>query len=251
MNKTETKRFNALYKRHLKLLKLQGKSKGTIDNYARAVRRLSQYFDCCPDKLTPEQLEDYFSQFLDTHSWSTVKVERNGLQFFWRHILKIDWKWINMVKPPEVKTIPDILSSAEVEQLIGATRKLRYRVFFLTAYSMGLRLSEALSLQVRDIDADLKRVHVRYGKGKKDRFVPLPDLTLQALRVLWSKHHHPKLLFPNAKGSLKTIKKAKTPMNKGGTQRAMKVALAECGIKKKSVSTLYDIVLPHICLNAA
>jgi len=124
--------------------------------------------------LTPDQLEDYFSQFLDTHSWITVKVERNGLQFFWRHILKIDWKWINMVKPPQIKTIPDILSPDEIEQLIGSTRKLRYRVFFLTTYSMGLRLSEALSLQVRDIDADLKRVDIRYGKGKKDRFVPLP-----------------------------------------------------------------------------
>jgi len=251
MNKKETTRFDALYKRHLKLLKLQGKSKGTIDNYARAVRRISQYFDCCPDKLTPDQLEDYFSQFLDTHSWSTVKVERNGLQFFWRHILKIDWKWINMVKPPQIKTIPDILSPAEIEQFIGATRKLRYRVFFLATYSMGLRLSEALSLQVRDIDADLKRVHIRYGKGLKDRFVPLPDLTLRALRALWSKHRHPKLLFPNANGSMKTIQKAKTHMNKGGTQRAMKVAVAECGIKKKSVSTLCATVLPHICLNAA
>ncbi len=101
-------------------------------------------------QLTPDQLEDYFSQFLDTHSWSTVKVERNGLQFFWRHMLKIDWKWINMVKPPQIKTIPDILSPDEIEQLIASTRKLRYRVFFLTTYSMGLRLSEALSLQVRE-----------------------------------------------------------------------------------------------------
>ena len=115
--------------------------------------------------MTPDQLEDYFSQFLDAHSWSTVKVERNDLQFFWRHILKIDWKWINMVKPPQFKTIPDILSPAEIEQFIRTTRKLPYRVFFLTTYSMGLRLSEALSLQVRDIDADLKRMHIRYEKG--------------------------------------------------------------------------------------
>ncbi len=243
MNKTETKRFYALYTHHLKLLKLQGKSKGTIDNYARAVRRITQYFDCCPDKLTPEQLEDYFSQFLDTHSWSTVKVERNGLQFFWRHTLKIDWKWINMVKPPEIKTIPDILSPTEIEQLIGSTRKLRYRVFFLTTYSMGLRLSEALSLQVRDIDADLKRVHVRYGKGKKDRFVPLPDLTLHALRTLWSRHRNPKLLFPNAKGSMENVQKAKTHMNKGGTQQAMKAALAECCIKKSQ----YPLFAPQLC----
>ncbi len=250
MNKTETKRFDALYQRHLKLLKLQGKSPSTIGNYARAVRRITHHFDCCPDQLTQDQMEDYFSQFLETHSWSTVKVERNGLQFFWRHALKIDWQWINIIKPPTVKTIPDILSPAEVELLIGSTRKLRYRVFFLTVYSMGLRLSEALSLQVGDIDSKLKRIHVRNGKGRKDRFLPLPDLTLHALRTFWSRHRNPKLLFPNAKGSMENIQKAKKHMNKGGTQHAMRVAIAECGIKKKSVYTLCATVSPHTCLNA-
>ncbi|MEE4243231.1 MAG: tyrosine-type recombinase/integrase [Desulfopila sp.] len=251
MNKTEKNRFDALYQRHLKLLKLQGKSHGTIDSYARAVRRVTLYFDCCPDKLTPDQLEDYFCQFLETHSWSTAKVERNGLQFFWKHVLKLDWEWINIIKPPQVKTIPDILSLAEVEKLIGVTRKLRYRVFFLTTYSMGLRLSETLSLQVGDIDAARKRVHIRRGKGHKDRLVPLPDLTLHALRTLWSRHRHPTLLFPNTKGSLKTIQKAKTHMNKGGTQNAMKVAVADCGIKKKFIFTRFATVLPRICLSAA
>lgn len=251
MDKKETKRFNDLYQRHLRLLKLQGKSKSTIDHYGKAVRRISQHFDCCPDQLSPDQLEIYFSQFLQTHSWSSVKVERNGLQFFWKHVLKLDWQWINIIKPPKIKSLPDILTPDEIEQLIGTTRKLRYRVFFLTTYSMGLRLSEALSLQVGDIDAAMKRVHIRRGKGHKDRFVPLPDLTLQALRALWAKHRHPKLIFPNPKGSLKTIYKAKTHMNKGGTWRAMKVAVSECGIKKKSIFTRYATPLPHICLNVA
>ena len=246
MDKKETKRFNDLYQRHLRLLKLQGKSKSTIDNYARAVRRVSQHFDCCPDQLSPDQLEIYFSQFLQTHSWSSVKVERNGLQFFWRHVLKLDWQWTNMIKPPKIKSLPDILTSAEIEQLIGATRKLRYRVFLLTTYSMGLRLSEALSLQVGDIDAGMKRVHVRRGKGHKDRFIPLPDLTLQALRALWAKHRHPKLIFPNAKGSLKTIQKAKTHMSKGGAQNAMKVVVSECGIKKKSTYIRFAIMWSQI-----
>ncbi len=87
---------------------------------------------------------------------------------------------------------------------------------------MGLRLEEALSLQVGDIDAERHKVHIRRGKGHKDRFVPLPDLTLQALRALWCKHRHPYLLFPNANGSLETIQKATTHMDRGGTQKAMK-----------------------------
>ncbi|MCF6267345.1 MAG: site-specific integrase [Desulfuromusa sp.] len=153
MDLTEQSRFNDLYQRHLRMLKLQGKSDKTIDVYAHAVRRVTSPFDCCPDRLTPDQLEIYFGQLVDSHSWSTVKVDRNGLQFFWRHVLKVDWQWVNIIKPPKISTIPDILTLAEVERLISATRKLRYRVFFLATYSLGLRLGETLSLQVGDIDA--------------------------------------------------------------------------------------------------
>jgi len=251
MKKAEVNRFNKLYKHHQRSLKLQGKAKKTIDAYSRAVRRVRDYFDCCPDKLQPKQLEVYFSDLVDSHSWSTVKIDRNGLQFFWKHVLKTEWKWVDIVKPPQIKTIPDILTPAEVEQLIGATRKLRYRVFLLTAYSMGLRLEEALSLQVGDIDAGRKQVHIRRGKGHKDRLVPLPDLTLSGLRELWSRHRHPQLIFPNATGSMEKIRKAKTHMDKGGTQKAMKVVVEECGIKKKFTSIPCAMHLPHIFLNAA
>jgi len=251
MRPTEANRFKKLYQRHLRLLKLQGKSQKTIDAYSRAVRRVSNHFDCCPDQLTPEQLEIYFGELVDSHSWSTVKIDRNGLQFFWRYVLQRDWQWVKIIKPPKIHTIPDILTPAEIERLIGKTRKLRYRVFLLTTYSMGLRLEEALSLQVGDIDAGRKRVHVRHGKGHKDRLVPLPDLAYDGLRALWSKHHHPQLIFPNAKGSLETVRLATTHMDSGGTQKAMKTVVAECGIKKKSLSTPFVTALPRIFLNAA
>jgi len=115
---------------------------------------------------------------------------------------------------------------------------------------MGLRLEEALSLQVGDIDARRKRVHIRRGKGHKDRLVPLPDLTLQGLRALWLKHQNPKLIFPNANGSFKTIQKATNHMDRSGTQKAMKIVVEECGIKKKSQYTPFGTVLPLISLNA-
>lgn len=251
MNASEQSRFDDLYQRHLRMLKLQGKSDKTIDVYARAVRRVTKHFDCCPDLLSPDQLEIYFGQLVESHSWSTVKVDRNGLQFFWRHVLKLDWQWVNMIKPPKISTLPDILTLAEVERLIGAARKLRYRVFFLTTYSMGLRLEETLSLQVGDIDAQRRRVHVRRGKGHKDRLVPLPGLTYQALRALWCKHRHPYLLFPSARGTLETVCQATTHMDRGSTQVAMKVLVKECGIKKKSPSIPYATVLPPICSNGA
>jgi len=209
------------------------------------------YFDRCPDQLTVEQLSTYFADLVDSHSWSTVKVDRNGLQFFYQHVLHRDWQWINLIKPPKVRTLPDILTVAEVEQLIAVAQKLRYRVFVLTTYSMGLRLSETLSLQVGDIDGARRRVHIRRGKGHKDRFVPLPDLTYHALRALWCKHRHPTLLFPNANGSMTTIRQATTPMDRGGTQKAMKALVQACGIKKKSRFTRCAIRWQPICSNRA
>lgn len=171
--------------------------------------------------------------------------------FFWRYVLELDWQWVNIIKAPKIKTIPDILTPVEVERLIGATKKLRYRVFILATYSMGLRLGETLSLQVGDIDAGRQRVHIRRGKGHKDRLVPLPDRTLQALRVLWSKHRHPKMIFPNAKGSLETIQKATTHMDTGGTQKAMKTVVIECSIKKKFQYTPFVMPLQRTSLSAA
>jgi len=251
MDQAETKRFNDLYHRHLRLLKLQGKAQKTIDAYSRAVRRIRDFFDCCPDLLTLDQRETYFSNLVQSHSWSTVKIDRNGLQFFWKHVLDRDWQWVNIVKAPKVQSLPDILTLSEVEQLIGATNKLRYRTFLLTTYSMGLRLGEALALQVGDIDGKRKQVHIRRGKGHKDRFVPLPDLTYQALRALWCKHRNPCWLFPNAVGSPEHIQKATTHMDRGGAQAAMKAVLTQCGIKKKSRSTPFATASPLICLSGA
>ncbi len=249
MKKSEVKRFAVLYERHQKLLKLQGKATSTIDAYSRAVRRIRDHYDCCPDKLSKEQLENYFGDLVETHSWSTVKLDRLGLMFFWKKVLELDWQWLNIVKPPQVKSIPDILTPSEIERLICASKKMRYRVFLLASYSMGLRLTEALSLQIGDIDSERKLIHIRRGKGHKDRMVPLPDRTLKALRILWSKHRHPTLLFPNAKGSMETIRRATTHMNIGGTQNAMKVVVRECNIKKKSASIPCATATLPTCLN--
>ncbi len=98
---------------------------------------------------------------------------------------------------------------------------------------MGLRLEEALSLQVGDIDAERKLIHIRRGKGHKDRLVPLPDLALKALRALWLKHRHPALLFPNPVGKAKQIQQATRHMDRGGAQNALKAVVKDCGIKKK------------------
>jgi hypothetical protein len=88
MRKAQQTKFDLLYKKQVNALKRQGKSKATIDAYSRAVRRIATYFDRCPDRLSAEDLKAYFHDLLKTHSWSTVKLDRNGLPFFYKHVLE-------------------------------------------------------------------------------------------------------------------------------------------------------------------
>ncbi len=90
MKAKEKKRFNELYERHLNLMKLHGVAEKTIEAYAHWVRRVMMCFDCVPDKLRVEQLEDYFVDLVNKYSWSTVRCDRLGLMFFWKYVLKRD-----------------------------------------------------------------------------------------------------------------------------------------------------------------
>lgn len=236
MNTAQKKKFDLLYRKHVSALERLGKAASTIDVYSRAVRRIAEFWDTCPDSLTQEQLEIYFASLVKTHSWSTVKVDRNGLQFFYQHILKQDWEWVTIVKPPQTKVLPDILTLKEIERLLNGTRELRYQTFILTSFSMGLRLGEALGLQVGDIDSDRMKVHVRQGKNRKDRFVTLPDITLQALRRYWISHRHHNLLFPRGR-TVEERHSASQCMDRGGVQKAFKAILQDCGIRK--------LITPH------
>jgi integrase len=76
---------------------------------------------------------------VQSHSWSTAKLDRNGLRFFYRHILNKLWQRVEIVKPPKTKTLPDILSVDEVSRVINQARELRYQTYLLGVYSMGLR----------------------------------------------------------------------------------------------------------------
>lgn len=231
MNKAQQKRFDSLYRKHLSALKRQGKADSTINLYSHAIRRVSEFFDCPPDILTQEQLEGYFESLISTHSWSTVKVVRNGLQFFFKHVLKREWQWVDIIKPPQEKHLPDVLTLKELERLINGTRERRYQTFILTCFSMGLRLGETLNIRVADIDSERNLLHVRQAKGKKDRFVFLPRVTVAALRAHWVTHRNPTLLFPRGR-TPEEQHKAREPMDRGGTQKSFKAIVTDVGIRK-------------------
>jgi len=249
MNRQDQNRFNTLYQQHLDALILQGKSPKTQQMYGYYLHQVAEFFDTCPDHLTAAELKAYFLHLVETRSWSTVKVARNAIQFFYRFVLERPWDWIPIVKPPKVQPLQDVLSMEELNLIINHTRKLSYQVYFLTTYSLGLRLSETLHLQVGDIDSHLMRVHIRRSKGNKDRFVPLPLLTLKALRRYWATHHHPTLLFPGGKPPHERDGQPLV-MDKGGVQRAIKLVAKECGIRKNvHIHTLRHSFATHLLEN--
>jgi len=238
--------FDRLYQSHLKHLKLKGLQPKTIEAYARAIRRAGAYFGHRLDALTAAQLTDYFSDLLASHSWSAVKLDLYGLKFFYTHVLRQPWVAPDLIKPPKVQRLPDLLTVAEAQRLFQATEVASYRVFLFTLYSLGLRLGEGLRLQVGDIDATRGRVHLRDAKGNKDRLVPLPTATLGVRRRFWQVHRHPTLLFPNRHGGRKAAARARTPLDRGGVQLTLRKVAQQCGLKKRSAPIVCAIAMPPI-----
>ncbi|WP_239058761.1 site-specific integrase [Acidithiobacillus ferrianus] len=236
--------FERQYQTHLKHLKLKGLQPKTIEAYARAIRRIGDYFDHQIDALTAAQLTDYFTDLVASHSWSSVKLDLYGLKFYYAHVLRQPWVAPGLIKPPRSQRLPDIVTVDEARRLFAATRVVSYRVFYFTLYSLGLRLGEGLRLQVGDIDAARGRVHIRDAKGNRDRFVPLPQATHQILRRFWQVHRNPVLLFPNRHGGLKGAASATTPMDRGGVQTALHQVVESCSLKKRSRHTACATAMP-------
>lgn len=239
------KDFESYYQTHLKRLKLKGMRPKTIDAYSRAIRRTGEYFHYEINDLTEAQLTEYFADLLGTHSWSTVKHDLYGLKFYYDNVLHQPWPAPNLVKAPHSQKLPDIVTVAQMQQIIASTKVLSYRVFFYVLYSLGLRLGEGLRLQVADIDADRMRVQIRDAKGNKDRFVPLPGAVLPVLRRFWAVHRNPTLLFPNRTSSINTAHLATTALDKGGVQKALRAVTGSCGIKKTFRPTAFATAMPR------
>lgn len=122
MNTSQEKRYNYLYEQNLINLRLQGKHPSTIDAYAHAVRRITALFDQTLDPLNVQELKVYFNKLIQSHSWSTVKLDRNGLQFFYSYTLDKQWEWFSIVKRPQVKRLPDIITRRQVTCVINKTK---------------------------------------------------------------------------------------------------------------------------------
>ena len=135
-------------------LQLAGLSEGTQEAYLRVVRQLADHFHTPPDRLSEHQVRDYLLHLKNDRrlASATLIVAYSGIRFFYSHTAPRDWPTLQRLRVPRDKTLPDVLSVEEVRRLIDAVRTPHYQTYFWTVYSLGLRRTEGLHLQVRDID---------------------------------------------------------------------------------------------------
>ena len=238
-----------LRRRMIECLQLRGLSERTQEAYVRAVRQLSEHYHKSPELITEEELRQYFLFIKNVKHYSrnTSTVAICGIKFFFEKTLNRDWATFGLLRAPREKKLPVILSREEVRQILASIRLPRYRVCLSTIYSCGLRLQEGTHLQVADLDSARMMIHVRHGKGAKDRYVPLPERTLQLLRDYWRTHRHPALLFPAEGREHLDLAKATEPMSKSSVQDAFRASLKESGNNKRaSVHTLRHSWATHL-----
>jgi len=222
----------------VKMLQLNGKRDRTQEAYTRAVRMLIEFANKSPDLITEEELQDYFLHRINTDKWrpKTMRICHAGIRFFYEKVLCRNWHILNVLRAQTEHRLPAVLSQEEVHRLLGCVKTPHNRVFLSTVYSCGLRLQEALHLEVSDIDSQRMLIHVHRGKGAKDRYVPLPQRTLESLRRHWVTHRHSRLLFPALGRSGQGASTAQNPMAKSSVQGAFRGAKLEACIRKKEVS---------------
>jgi len=167
-----------------------------------------------------------------TRSSSTQAI--CAVKMFWEKSLRRPWPAeVELVRATPQFKLPIILAVAEVRKILAVVPALDHRVALATIYSCGLRLGEALNPEVGDIDAGRMFLHIRAGKGNRDRYVPLPQRTLFLLREGWKAHRHPRLLFPAKGHNGQGAPTATAPMCRTTLQRAFRLALEASGVKKQ------------------
>ncbi len=197
-------------------LQLQGYSERTQEAYVRAVRQLAQHYHKSPDLITEGELRQYFLYIKNVKNYSRASstIAICGIKFFYEKTLNREFTTLKLVRAPREKKLPVILSVEEVLAILGRVRLPRYRVCLSTIYSCGLRLQEGTQIQVRDIDSGRGMLHVRHGKGGKDRYVPLPERTVELLREYWVTHRNPVWMFPSEGRDHARLKDSTEPMHK-------------------------------------
>jgi integrase/recombinase XerD len=170
----------------LEELKRRNFADSTIRTYIRTIEQFSRYFRRSPDRLGPEHIRQYQAALVTRKlSPNTVGQRLAALRFFYLRVLKRAWSIAETPYPKSIFRLPLVLSQEEVARLIDGAESPFHRLLLMTLYATGARRAELARLKISDIDSQRMVIHIRGGKGRKDRDVMLSPKLLAALRVYW------------------------------------------------------------------
>ncbi len=215
----------------------------------RAVRKLADFCHKPPHTIDRADLRKFLlHQIIEREvAAGTQRVLLSGIKFFFRSTCPRDWDVLDKTKLNYIKSLPEVITQPQVFQIIDASQTRRMKTFIWTTYTLGLRIGEAIHLQVGDLDSQRMMIHVHRGKGAKDRYVPLPQTTLAALRLFWKTHRHPRFLFPAEGRDHQDGSTASNAMSIGTVQSAFKRITRELNFGKKvSCHTLRHSYATHL-----
>lgn len=228
-----------------------GKSESTLRSYCSHLAKLALHFNQVPTDIDPDQINDYLYLVKVEHntpSDSYFKFTVYGLRFAYR-MLGMKDKRVELPEIKHEKKLPVIVSREEMRRLLKAPKLLKHRVLLGLLYGCGLRCFEVRSLKIADLDFDRKLAHVRNGKGKKDRYVPLSDLLIRGLKS-YMEAEQPRTWLFNGKDQKITGRAGgdfDSRYSQRGVQWAVQQAVKEAGILKDvSVHTLRHTYATHL-----
>ena len=209
-----------------------GLAPSTIDDYLRAVRSLAKLHRKAPDQLEQDDIRTWDEHLLELGlSPSTRLVYHAAVKFLFRRTLFRPDMVSCLIRPRVVSKLPRVLSPAEVGRLLAALREPRYRTFFSLIYDTGLRVSEAAHLRIGDLDRSRGLIHIRCGKGAKDRQVKLGNRLYDLIRTYWQEFREEEAGGESlSRDSYLFINRAGNPICIASAQKAIRKAARACGL---------------------
>ncbi len=237
--------MTVLRQRMLDDMRIRNLAAETQTSYLRQVAKFARYHGQSPELLGPEDIRTYQLHLIDDRQLAPTSVAGTvaALRFLYQVTLKRDWAVEALPLPKRGETLPVILSPEEVVRFLAGVARPKHRMILTTCYAAGLRLGEALRLQVANVDSNRMVLHVAQGKGARDRYVMLSPTLLQQLRAWWRVERPARWLFPG--------RNPEQPMQKGTVQWACRLARYRSRLGKPVTPHSLRHALPFTCWKSA
>lgn len=204
-------------------LRLRNYSFKTIKAYLGCLRDYFDFKKFNLEKIDEEKIKQFLlSKQSKNYSSQTVNLYLNAIKFFYREVLKIPQK-INLKFAKRSKKLPIVLSREEIKNIIGAIRNPKHKLIISLAYGAGLRISEVVSLKLKDVNLGELTIHLKNAKGRKDRITIFPEKIRRDLQGLMAGENMDDYLFESERGGKLTER---------AVQKVFENALRKVGIKK-------------------